>query len=306
MKRITIQTVKNQGDFPLILLEREEWGQLGDVFPEDRDFLTKLEDWGIHPPPAQEKKPYDEYLGIRPQVIRLSPRIHYVIYRDLDRQGNPFPIYFFFAEKEFVLMDYHFLSIEKVLEWARRGVISHPLDLARVMGIRLLHHHQEQLELLEDQMEVLEEEILSKPVITQQKNIIRLQRQILGLKKSLNRHLEVFTRVSTIGQELAPWQELITHTQRGLENVRQTHELVESLREAYQAAMDNRANEIMKFLTLLATIFLPINVLTGFFGMNFEYMPLINNPSGIYIFGGISLSILLITFYYFHTKDWLR
>ncbi|MEL1136354.1 CorA family divalent cation transporter [Desulfitobacterium sp. THU1] len=95
-------------------------------------------------------------------------------------------------------------------------------------------------------------------------------------------------------------------TRRAQDHVHQAHEMIESLREAYQAAIDNRANDIMKLLTLLATILLPITLLTSFFGMNFQEMPLIHTPFGIWIFYGLSVLIAIIVIAFFRKKKWLN
>lgn len=102
------------------------------------------------------------------------------------------------------------------------------------------------------------------------------------------------------------WKDLVADTQQKLENARQTHELIEILMEAYQQAIDNRANDIMKVLTLLATILLPINLVTSFFGMNFEAMPLIHSPLGMPLFFGVSVLIVTAVLILFWRKHWLR
>lgn len=308
MESIMIQTHEAQAGFTLTLLERQEWDRLPEIFSMDTELFHTHWMHQLHPPKAGVKKPLHEgFLMIKPGVIRIRADLHYVMYRDLDRQGNPSPMQFFLSKEQFVLLETHSVSIEKVKEWADRGIISDSMDLARVLGARILRHHQGRLEFIEDQMQKLEGEILENPVSRQQTEIISLHRQIIGAKKSLNRHLAAFTRLATGEQDRANlWRELIVETERELENVRQTHDLIESLREAYQAAMDNRANEIMKFLTIWATLFLPINLLASFFGMNFISMPLLKNPYGIYVFFGLSVMNIVFVLLFFRKKDWLR
>jgi len=308
MEQMTIETRGDQPGFKIILLESDEWDQLPQIFIQDTELFHRHWMSQIHPLKAGEQAPDREgYLVIKPVVIRLRPGLHYCIYRDQDRHGHPCPVQFFLSEDHFVLMENQSVSIDKVKEWAERGIISNPMDLARVLGARVLRHHQSRLELIEDDMQELEGEILEKPVLKQQTKIISLHRQVIGLKKSLNRHLAAFTRLALIDRDLEnDWKELTLETQREIENVRQTHDLVESLREAYQAAMDNRDNEIMKFLTILATLVLPINMLASFFGMNFEHMPFIQLPHGIYVFLGLSVVVVIIVLLFFRKKDWLR
>ncbi|MFZ3371748.1 MAG: CorA family divalent cation transporter, partial [Desulfitobacteriaceae bacterium] len=192
--------------------------------------------------------------------------------------------------------------------WAQSGILETPFNLAQALGARVLRHHQSRLEQFEDLMDSIEEVILKGPRSTQQARINLLHRQVIGLKKSLNAHQAVFTRLANLALTDSPgsWQELVQDTQRELDNVRQTHELVENLREAYQAAIDNRSNDIMKWLTLLATILLPINLMTSFFGMNFEHLPLLHESYGMLVFYLASALIATVAFVFFWKKRWLR
>src|SRR5690606_15647653 len=129
-------------------------------------------------------------------VIRVSPDIHHVVYCDEDREGTTCPISFIVTRNQFVLIkNNHTIRLEMILEWAKRGIIRKPLDLAQVIGVRILRDHQEWLENIEDEMEMLEEDILTNPSPKQQRGILKLQRTIIGIKKSLNRHLDAFMRL---------------------------------------------------------------------------------------------------------------
>lgn len=294
MQEISVP-ITDKDSFKLFLLELNEWDSIFSIFPQDEAVLQT--EWFM---PKKNPK-------VRPGVIRLRPGLHHVLFSDQDHQGNDHPIRFLLSDDVLVIMGYPSLHQEKVLEWVNRGIVGSPMDLVQIIGTRVLRHHQTRLEVIESQMDQLEEEILQNPVSHQQGKIIGIHRRVISLKKSLNHHLTAFERLKTIDRRSpTPWQELTTETERELENIRQTHELVESLREAYQAAVDNRANDIMKLLTLLATILLPINLLTSFFGMNFTQMPLLENPNGIYIFYAGCFVILGIGIFYFWKKNWLR
>ena len=243
-----------------------------------------------------------------PQIRRLSSSVHYVCYEDTDAQGEEVAVRFLLSATEFIMIGWNGINLERITKWVKSGISESPFHLAQIMGARVLRHRQSQLEQLEDLMDSLEEVIMKEPRTTQQTGIIVLQRQVISLKKSLNAHQSVFTRLANVMPKDFPgiWQELVQDTQRELENVRQTHELVQNLREAYQAAVDNRANDIMKWLTLLATILLPINILTSFFGMNFQYLPLLHKSYGVLVFFLISVLIIFLAFLIFWRKKWLR
>lgn len=247
------------------------------------------------------------FLKVHPRTERLGPEHYYVCYRDIDREGQERAIRFFLTPKEFVLWGWGYFEPSQFEAWAKRGLLACSMHLAEVLGSRVLFHHQESLEKFEDRMDFIEEGILEGPKVWQEKQIMALHKRVIGLKKSLNGHLSVFIRLGGARTEgPGDWQELIQDTQRELDNVRQTHELLESLREAYQTALDNRANDIMKVLTLLATVLLPINLLTSFFGMNFENMPLIHTSYGIWLFYAASIVIAGMSLWYFRRKKWQK
>lgn len=252
------------------------------------------------------------FLAVRPRYERIYPNLLLTVYRDVDIQGWEYAVRFLMLSspnlpEHLILMRTPVFEQQQLLEWVQDGLVRSASDLTNLLGRQILEHHQECMELFEDQMNSVEEGILNEPNKWQQAEIILLHKQIIGLKKSLNAHESVFSRMATLdtGKGAISWQELMKGIQRELENVRQTHELIESLREAYQTAIDNKANDIMKILTLLATILLPINLLTSFFGMNFEHMPLIHSAYGIVFFYLASLIILVVVLLMFWRKRWL-
>ncbi|MDA8441815.1 MAG: hypothetical protein M0Z55_05510 [Peptococcaceae bacterium] len=192
--------------------------------------------------------------------------------------------------------------IAKIAEWQNRGLVSSPHDILALLGFEVLERDETQLETIEVAMAGLEEKIMAKPQKTQQTQILYLHRQAIYLKKQLNEYLAVFVRCR---QNNALWEELILRTQSSLDNARQMVELMENLRDAYQASVDNKLNDVMKLLTVLATILLPINLLTSFFGMNFQNMPLIHTNVGIYLLYLVSVIFIGGSIIYFKRRDWL-
>jgi len=300
---------KAEEGFKLFVLGLEEWDQVPLLWP---DHIEQQADWIEH---LRERDAVELCARVKegalvsnPRFERLCQNVHYMCFRDLDEQGNERPIRFFLTSHVVVLLGWNGVTQERLIEWAQRGILTDPMEFACALGVRVLRHHLQRLEIIEDQMDVLEEEILTATRAWQLKQIISLHRQILGLKRSLNAHQSVFGRMKNIEKpEYGDLQEeLIFEMQRVINNAHQTHEMVESLRAAYQAAVDNRANDIMKVLTLVATIILPITLLTSFFGMNFEIMPFIHQPYGIFVFYGLSAIIFLVVMIYFWKKKWMK
>jgi len=300
---------KAEEGFKLFVLGHEEWDKVPLLWP---DHIEQQGDWIKH---LRERdavelgaKVRESAIVFHPRFERLSKNVHYMCFRDIDVQRNECPIRIFLTTNIFVMLGWNGVNEDILREWAQRGILTNPIELACALGLRVVRHHQKRLDFIEDQMDVVEEDVLTVTHPRQLKRIISLHRQILGLKRSLNAHQNVFGRLKNIEKpEYGDLQDqVIFEVQRIINNSHQTHEMIESLREAYQAAVDNRANEIMKVLTLLATVILPIALLTGFFGMNFEFMPFIHQPYGLILFYGLSLTILMGVMAFFWKKKWLE
>ena len=293
--------------FNFFVLDVDKWDQVPPLLPDVIQPADWIERLGGRETDEAKGRSKEGALIFHPHFDRLSSNVYYICFRDIDEQKNERPVRFFITSNVFVMLGWNGFTVKLLNEWAQRGILTNPLELASALGLRVLRHHLKRLEIIEDQMDLIEEEILTAPRSWQLKRIISLHRRILELKRSLNAHQSVFERFKNITKAKYGdlQEELMLEMKRAMDNVHQTHEMIESLREAYQAAIDNRANDIMKLLTLLATILLPINLLTSFFGMNFEVMPLIHTTYGINVFYALSAIIVLVAISYFKKKKWL-
>jgi Mg2+ and Co2+ transporter CorA len=99
---------------------------------------------------------------------------------------------------------------------------------------------------------------------------------------------------------LARARDVIEHVQRVLVHVRRMEQGAETAIQIYFSALSHRTNEIMRVLTALTAVFLPLNFITGFFGMNFEYLPLIHSDKAMWVMLGImvlTLAVILVVFW---------
>jgi Mg2+ and Co2+ transporter CorA len=95
------------------------------------------------------------------------------------------------------------------------------------------------------------------------------------------------------------------HIERVLSHVRRLESSAETAVQMHFSAQSNRTNDIMRTLTVLTAIFLPLNLITGFFGMNFEALPLIHSPLGFWIAFGVMVLVGLGFVVYFRRKRYL-
>jgi Mg2+ and Co2+ transporter CorA len=97
---------------------------------------------------------------------------------------------------------------------------------------------------------------------------------------------------------LARARDVIEHIQRVVHHVRRMEQGAESAVQIHFAAQSHRTNEIMRTLTAVTAVFLPLNLITGFFGMNFEYLPLIHSEHGMWVMlsmmGWVAMFVLLV------------
>jgi Mg2+ and Co2+ transporter CorA len=95
------------------------------------------------------------------------------------------------------------------------------------------------------------------------------------------------------------------HIERVLTHVRRLESMAENAVQMHFSAQSHRTNEIMRTLTVLTAIFLPLNLVTGFFGMNFEGLPLIHSPRGFWIIFSVMLVVGLGLSWFFWRKRYL-
>jgi magnesium transporter len=81
--------------------------------------------------------------------------------------------------------------------------------------------------------------------------------------------------------------------------------MVSGMLDIYLSSLSNRMNEVMKVLTIIATIFIPMTFIAGIYGMNFEFMPELKWHWGYPIVWVIIIAIAVIMLSYFRRKKWL-
>jgi magnesium transporter len=90
-----------------------------------------------------------------------------------------------------------------------------------------------------------------------------------------------------------------------LAHVRRLEQSAETAVQMHFSALGHRTNDIMRTLTVLTAVFLPLNLITGFFGMNFDALPLIHSSTGIWIAIGLMLLVFVVLFGFFWRNRYL-
>ena len=100
-------------------------------------------------------------------------------------------------------------------------------------------------------------------------------------------------------------QDVYDHTIQVIDTVETFRDIVTSMLDIYLSMVSNRMNEVMKVLTIMATIFIPLTFIAGIYVMNFEFMPELKWPQGYPVFWIIVIAMGTAMVLYFKRKKWL-
>ncbi|MBJ9993195.1 MULTISPECIES: magnesium/cobalt transporter CorA [Paenibacillus] len=164
---------------------------------------------------------------------------------------------------------------------------------------------------IEAKIEKLEEDILMHTKKSHLNEIIGLRSEILWLKKVLGPQKDVINTLNKkdlrlIDDQLQKYfSDIYENAVKISETFDTYRDLMSNLREAYQSSIANRANEIMRVFTAMTVIFMPLTIITGIYGMNFDNIPEIHWKYGYFMILGIMLVLGLGMVVIFKKKDWI-
>ncbi|MFW6189101.1 MAG: magnesium/cobalt transporter CorA [Planctomycetota bacterium] len=166
-------------------------------------------------------------------------------------------------------------------------------------------------EQLGEHLEAMEEELLSDPRPQSAARIHRLKRQVIFLRKSIWPLREVLgglTRgeAAMIEEETELFlRDAYDHAIQVMDTIESSRDILSGLLDIYLSSISNRMNEVMKVLTIIATIFIPVTFIAGVYGMNFDHMPELHwrwsYPVVLLIMAAMAAGMLV----YFRRKDWI-
>ena len=106
-------------------------------------------------------------------------------------------------------------------------------------------------------------------------------------------------------QLVARARDVIEHIERVVHHARRLEQSAETVVQIHFSAQSHRTNDIMRTLTALTAVFLPLNLITGFFGMNFEFLPLIHHPTAFWWTFGSMIIMVVVVIAVFWRKQYL-
>jgi magnesium transporter len=167
------------------------------------------------------------------------------------------------------------------------------------------------MERMEERVEELEAELVENATPQSLEKINRMKKDMIYLRKAVWPLREVITGLERSDSPLVREETLIyfrdvyDHLIQVIDTLETYRDMVSGMIDIYLSGLSYRMNEIMKVLTLIATIFIPLTFIVGLYGMNFRNMPELDYRYGYYIVWGVMIGIVIIMLTYFRKKKWI-
>jgi magnesium transporter len=166
------------------------------------------------------------------------------------------------------------------------------------------------LETLGEHIESLQEELVSEPKREDLQIIQDLKREMLFIRKSVWPLREVIgglirSESTLIKKDVLVYiRDVYDHVIQAIDTIETYRDMLSSMLDIYLSSVGNRMNEVMKVLTIIATIFIPMTFLAGVYGMNFKYMPELAWRYAYPIFWLFLVSLFILMLMWFKKKKW--
>ncbi|CAN5207236.1 magnesium/cobalt transporter CorA [soil metagenome] len=179
------------------------------------------------------------------------------------------------------------------------------------------------LEKIGDEVELLEDNLIDHPTPAMLHQLHHIKRQMVYFRKAVWPMRELINNLQRSESDLIAESTTIylrdahDHTVRVIDTVETYRDLLSGMMDLYMSSVSNRMNEVMKTLTIITTIFVPLTFIAGVYGMNFQTkdpitgkfeplnMPELYSPYGYVIVWGIMIVISVSLLIYFRRKKWM-
>ncbi|MBT8254129.1 MAG: magnesium/cobalt transporter CorA [Flavobacteriaceae bacterium] len=136
------------------------------------------------------------------------------------------------------------------------------------------------------------------------REVLRVRRAIFPVRELVNK-IEKYENDLITDKSKLYYRDIYDHVIQVTEHVEIYREMISGLMDMHMNALSNRMNEVMKVLTVMASIFIPLTFIAGIYGMNFENIPELKYPYAYFILWGVMLAIVIFMVIYFRRKKWL-
>lgn len=186
-----------------------------------------------------------------------------------------------------------------------------PRSLAVLIAQYVADEFLQLLITVEDKLEDVEEEVFSMSDDRILTELIAYQMQLRKLTRVLLYHKQLFSNKNfnlyNYDESIDPpvWTNTYEHTERSHSLAVLFYEMASDLIDGHISVSSHRLNQIMKVLTVITVVFVPLSFLAGIYGMNFEFIPELKFKYAYFILLGVMLSIVSVLLFLFRRRKWL-
>ena len=175
----------------------------------------------------------------------------------------------------------------------------------------VIDHYFLAIESIGDWVEHFENRLLANAMQVEVRDLYRFKRELLVVRRAVWPLREVLSAIIRSESPLLRkenhvyWRDLYDHTVQVMDMLDNARESLASMHDTYLSSLSNRMNEVMKVLTIISTIFIPLTFIAGIYGMNFKNMPELEWRDGYFLVLGLMLLIALSLVLLFRRQRWI-
>jgi magnesium transporter len=322
--RLRLTRIEGEG------LEQREVGSLAECFPLPAGAVTWIEIEGVHEPEVVRE--LGERLGVHPLLLEdimhigQRPKLEdfgdylFIVLQLLRPEGNEGAVR---AEQVSLILGRGYVVSLREGDGDAFGLVRQRLQqgqgrlrrlgadyLAYALIDTVVDGYFGVLEGLGERIERLEEQLVARPGPVTLTAIHQLKREMISLRRSVWPLREVAGRLERTGAPLIAestalyFKDVYDHTIEVIETLESLRDTVSGMLDVYLSSVSNRLNEVMKVLTVIATIFIPLTFIAGVYGMNFQHMPELSWRWGYTAVWVVMLAVAGAMLVYFKRKNW--
>ncbi len=206
-------------------------------------------------------------------------------------------------------------AIDYVSDFLKRN--SHSLErgpdyILHIILDEIVENYTPALEYYDSQMETVETEIFENLESVTLERILEIKKGLVRLRKIMAYQREILNRLSR-GEfplisktEMVYYRNVYDHLVRIADLLETYRENISGLLEIYMSVTSQKLNQVMKVLTVISTIFLPLTFISSIYGMNFDFMPELRWEYGYFVILGFLFVIMVSMLTFFKKKGWLE
>jgi magnesium transporter len=187
-----------------------------------------------------------------------------------------------------------------------------PVSLFHRIVDMMVDHYRPEVQKLEDRIDDLEAEVLDRPSPELMRSILAEKRRVAGLRRIVTPQRDVIARLARrdfvdISTDMSfRFRDVYDHLQRLADDSSMFQDRITGILDAYLTNVSNKMNEVMKLLTLVATVFMPLTLVSGIYGMN-VHLPEFPGGDGVQFWwlAGIMLGVIVLMLAVFRRNRWL-